>query len=120
MQFQFTRHLQSITSANFFYPPYPSLRKGYLPTNTQLSLQQHKTRLQALNMCFLLQVTSSTAVYMQFYSVHATDTHENAEADISAVTSESQVLWQSALPYGSHCDKDRLEGENNCKIPDNG
>lgn len=47
------------------------------------------------------------------------DTHEDAEVAISAVTFESQVLWQSALPSGSHCDKDRLEGENNCKILDN-
>lgn len=56
-------------------------------------------------MCFLLQVTSSTAVHRQIYSAHVTDTHENAEVAISAVTSENQVLWQSALPSGSHCDK---------------
>lgn len=92
----------------------PASQKGLSTTNTPL--QQHKNRLWALNMCFLLQVTPSTAVHRQIYSGNATDHNFSIFTWILAATSGSLVLWQSALPSGSHCDKDRLDGENNCKI----
>lgn len=59
----------------------------------------------------LLQAIPSTAVDRQIYSVHATDTHENAEAAFKAATSGSLVLWKLTLPSSSHFEKDVLEEE---------
>lgn len=52
-----------------------------------LSNYKHRTSTPAARehykLCvFLLQVTPSTAVDRQIYSVHARDTHENDEADL--------------------------------------
>lgn len=59
----------------------------------------------------LLQAMPSTPVDRQMYSVHATGTHENAEAAFKAATSGSLVLWKLTLPSNSHFDKDVVEEE---------
>lgn len=111
MQPQFTRSLQSVTSATLFHPPYLS------HFNIQLSPQQHKDRVWALSVCFPLQVTLATAVNWQICSQNATNSSFSTSVCISALTSESLGPWQSALPL---CDKHRVERENNCKTLDNG
>lgn len=116
MQFQFTRSLQSVTSATLFHPPYLSLRKGCPTTNLQLSLQRTTFTSAAQKLCFPLHVTTVTAVNWQICSQIATNSSFSTSVCISALTSENLVPWQSALPPR---DKDRLEGENNSKILDN-
>lgn len=59
-----------------------------------------------------LQAIPPTAVDRQIYSVHATDTHENAEAALKAATSGSLVLLKLTLPSSSHFDKDVVKEEN--------
>lgn len=77
MQFQITESQQIVTWASLLLLPSVKVLSSYKHRTSTPAAREH------YKLCvFLLQVTPSTAVDRQIYSVHARDTHENDEADL--------------------------------------
>lgn len=104
MQFQITGSQQIVTWASLFFLPYLSV-KSALQLQTQNFHPSSTRALQALSVCFY-----SRLHHQQLWIGKFILCMQQIHMKMLKLTYESLVLWQSTVPSGSHCDKDRLEG----------